>query len=137
MGLDNGLLIKKKDGTKIDFSIFPHELDSENFYEYNDNSMEVIYYRKCWGPRNEIIGKLMGPFDEEKYEYKVSFENLKEIYKIISHFNNKKVWENDGCSIWEYSEMRDKLDQDLTILEWLMDYMRAHDDLEVYFYDSY
>ena len=114
--------------------------DSSTEDEALKYSYEIFYFRKCWNIRHEIINAL-----NADYEYCgkawLTIEEVKKIWWAISEVNHKSAWD-DAESIWTWNEIKDKLDQTLLALEWLIGFMREHvgDKTPFYmveFYDSY
>lgn len=128
MGLDNGIILR---------DINPKELVVNkliNLDNLEDTSAEICYWRKCWGIRNAIVGKLHFNDNEES---KLDIEDIPVIIKILFDFYGQTEWEEDADSIWEWDEFKDTLRQQIFNLMWLYDYMLEHSDAEVIFYDSY
>ena len=137
MGLDNGLILHTREPIEI-----PEELhfnlsmgDEPLKYSY-----ELLYFRKCWNIRREIVRAL-----NAGYEYCgkawLTIDEVKQIWWAIHELNHKSAW-NDTDSIWTWDEIKDRLDRSLLVLEWLVNFMREHvGDKEpfymVEFYDSY
>lgn len=145
MGLDNGLTITTKHPENFIISKeFVWRDDGWSGVKCADGSgmiysREVCYWRKCWNIRGEIIEALGDRWDEDKYEFELTVEELKRIWKSINSLNKKKVWNNSELgSIWDYSDIRDVLDQDLINIEWLIEEKKKNPDgFRIYFYDSY
>lgn len=128
MGLDNGIILR---------DVNPKELVVNkliNLDNLEDTSAEICYWRKCWGIRNEIVGKLHFNDNEES---KLDAEDIPVIIKILFDFYGQTEWEEDADSIWEWDEFKDTLRQQIFNLMWLYDYMLEHSDAKVIFYDSY
>lgn len=137
MGLENGLTLYTRKPIEIpeefrfDFSIKEEPLK---------NSYEILYFRKCWNIRREIVHAL-----NADYEYCgkawLTIDEVKKIWWAISEVNHVSAWD-DADSIWTWDEIKDRLDQSLLALEWLISFMREHvGDKELFymveFYDSY
>ena len=112
MGLDNGIVIKNKDGTKE----------------------EICYWRKCWNIRRLIFDCI----DPNKllFEYSLSLGDLVDIYYALKTLN-KENWNENGGSIWEWEEIKKGLKRDIKELGKLIKRMKKEPELEVIFYDSY
>lgn len=136
MGLDNGIYIKKNDLTK---SINIEERFSTSYD--GDNSVDVTYWRKCWGLRNDIIKYLCNKYDANEYDigtFKLDIDDINKIISIISSWRNKKKWDSESNSIWTWKEIKDSLIQNLIDLTYLLVKMEDYPSgFEVYFYDSY
>lgn len=128
MGLDNGIILR---------DVNPKELVVNkliNLDNLEDTSAEICYWRKCWGIRNAIVEKLHFNDNEES---KLDVEDIPVIIKILFDFYGQTEWEENADSIWEWDEFKDTLRQQIFNLMWLYDYMLAHLDAEIIFYDSY
>ena len=137
MGLDNGLTLYTREPIEIpeDFR-FDFSIENEPLkYSY-----EILYFRKCWNIRREVVRAL-----NADYEYCgkawLTIDEVKKIWWAINEINHENVWES-GSSIWTYDEIKDNLDRSLLALEWLIGFMREHvgDKTPFYmveFYDSY
>lgn len=140
MGLDNGITIKKTNKTE--------RIGLDRFYnlEYDgSDSLEVCYWRKCWGLRNDIINYLSQVYgtSTEEYEWTLDRADIFNIIEIIKSWRNKKKWNAEGESIWTYKEMKEHLIKDIENLTYLYAKMESHyhdfleDEIKVVFYDSY
>ena len=137
MGLENGLILHTREPIEI-----PEELHFNLSMEDEPlkYSYELLYFRKCWNIRREVIRAL-----NASYEYCgkawLTIDEVKQIWWAIHELNHESAWEC-GSSIWMYDEIKDRLDRSLLALEWLVNFMREHvGDREpfymVEFYDSY
>ncbi len=113
MGLDNGIIIKNKNGIEKE---------------------EICYWRKCWNIRR-LIFECIDP-NKMLFEYSLSLDNLVDIYYALKTLN-KENWSENGGSIWEWEEIRKGLKRDIKTLNKLIKRMKKESDLEVIFYDSY
>ncbi len=132
MGLDNGIILKKS----IKEIKIPWYVSVD--YRSNNTKVEVCYWRKCWGIRGEILDI----FDEQDimsggYEYQIKSEHISKIVKVIKKYLNKKYWEENARSIWEYREYFPRNIQNIINLLWLKRYLKENPNVECYFYDSY
>lgn len=136
MGLDNGLTLitKKEVNEPLPFDVEGrfHPYFDGNEYEYN-----LCHWRKCDNIRDCIRETFYRPSDDVSMD-NMCIDDVKQVWHIINTLNKKKRWEQDD-SFWSYKEVRDMLDYDLLCIEWLIHYMRHHNDDEyrVVFYDSY
>ena len=112
MGLDNGIIIKYKNGIEE----------------------EICYWRKCWNIRKLIFDCIDS--NEMLFEYSLSLDDLVDIYNALKTLN-KENWSENGGSIWEWEEIRKGLKRDIKTLNKLIKRMKKEPDLEVIFYDSY
>lgn len=135
MGLDNGIVIKKI--TKEQINNIPKyiEVDTDD----KNNEVEIAYWRKCWGIRNEIKDALdmYDPEYETIYDKQIKNEDILLIIEILYKFLSEEYWELFSKSIWEYQEMKKNLVQQIMNLKWLYYFMQENDNIEVEFYDSY
>lgn len=128
MGLDNGIILRDVNSKEL---VVNKLINLDNL---EDTSVKICYWRKCWGIRNAIVGKLHFNDNEES---KLDVEDIPVIIKILFDFYGQTEWEEDADSIWEWDEFKDTLRQQIFNLMWLYDYMLEHSDAEVIFYDSY
>lgn len=138
MGLDNGIYLHTKKPikfpTEIDNYVWEFSTESDTFsYHY-----ELCYWRKCWNIRHEIGRALQAQSMEDVAKAWLTIADVKNIWRAIQQLYSKRAWES-GESIWTWSEIKDHLTRDLLILEWLISFMRQHEESEyiVEFYDSY
>lgn len=107
-----------------------------SFVYYNKyDEGEIIYWRKCWGLRGEVLEVLGGNTDG--YLYKVNREDIPVILKKMKSYFHPDYYEQNARSIWEYDEFFDNLMSSYMTLIWLYDYWSIHPEIEVEFYDSY
>lgn len=128
MGLDNGIILR---------DVNPKELIVNKLFNLDNlgnTSVEICYWRKCWGIRNAIVEKLHLNDGEES---KLDVEDIPVIIKILFDFYGQTEWEEDADSIWEWDEFKDTLRQQIFNLMWLYNYMLEYPNAEVIFYDSY
>lgn len=136
MGLDNGIFVKKNALTKLT------NIEERFSTSYDtDSSVDVTYWRKCWGLRNDIIEYLCNKYDVNEYDietFKLDIDDINKIISIVSSWRNKKKWNNESNSIWTWKEIKDSLVQNLIDLTYLLVKMEDYPGgFEVYFYDSY
>lgn len=129
MGLDNGFRLKYVDRTTI-----------PNFIHYKDdfmgeNEVELVYWRKCWGLREVVMGVLH--MTNTDYEKRVEAEDIPAILRALYPFLSKEYWEENADSIWTFEESISNFTQDILNLKWLKGYLEEHPNVECYFYDSY
>lgn len=131
MGLDNGFYVhglKRKD--------IPCFVELPFAFDHKDGSIEIAYFRKCWGLRNMICDVLHMPSD--CYEMHVDPEDLAAILRKMVPFFKKDYWEDEGDSIWTFDEAFEfTLLQQAINLKWLYSYMLEHPEVTCIFYDSY
>jgi len=138
LGLDNGFYVKsnKRKLTRADLPngiVYPFESD------YNDN-IEIIYHRKDWGWRNEIM-RTFGWGDKSETQYKFELEKPSDVLLLIeltAQWLDEERWENEGSSIWGYQETaRKHLITDISNLAIIYGWMLNNPDVYLEFYDSY
>lgn len=134
MGLDNGIEIKMSKATEM--------LSLDSFYNVpytGANFLEVCYWRKCWGLRNDIVRYLNNKYntDQDTLEWKLDVADIKAIIEIVKSWRNKKKWNNESRSIWTYKEMKEHLIEDIENLTYLYSKMEHYNIPDVTFYDSY
>ena len=105
---------------------------------------EVVYWRKCWGIRNEMVAHLNNKYktdDRDEYKWSLDTEDCYCLIEILREYDNKDVWDNEGRSIWDYEDdhMHDHLLADIHTLHEIIRLLQDNNPrvLEVYFYDSY
>lgn len=101
MGLDNMFFIREKE-THIEVDL---EEAVPNFLHFMDgaNTHDIMYMRKYWGVRNEIMDFLEAK--DMDYEIPVPPEKVNGIIDILWKFTDKTYFENNGgSSIWEWGE---------------------------------
>ena len=129
IGLDNGIVLNKPT------SVIPFYVKVDDWVP-SQNSVEICYWRKCWGIRNKILC-LFPEAEPNDSCINLTPEHIRAIRKIIRFFMNRKKWEEDGMSIWTYSEIRPRLFKHWFALLWLEHYLKKNPDAEAYFYDSW
>ena len=130
MGLDNGITVKNVTRKQLPpFIIYPFEVD------FNDNVVDICYWRKWWGLRNDIVNLIH--MDFETYDKRLTCADVADISKLIwSYLISNDIEELDH-GYWEEESVRRTARINLWNLFWLRVYMRLHPNAEVYFYDSY
>lgn len=129
MGLDNGFIcknIKREDA--------PSWVKPTWGWEEGCSGCELVYFRKHWGIRGEILAKLHG---NDCLNTSVDAEDIIPIVKILMKYLDKEYYDDNARSIWEYDEAHDQIQESIINLIWLKMYMESHPEVECYFYDSY
>ena len=130
MGLDNGIVLETNSYVNYPFWV--------KFFDYSKESIEVCYWRKCWGIRNDIISVFEDrPDFKETYQYKVYLEDMDRILYVLRYYMNASNWKVYGHSIFTYKEYWKHLLQQYINCHWLKRYMKRNPKAEVYFYDCY
>ena len=138
MGLDNGFIVKSNK-RQITRSLLPAGIIYP-FDEDYEEGPEVIYHRKDWGWRNDIM-RTFGWWDTSVDQYKFELESPTDVLTLIeltAGWLDKERWENEGNSIWGYeSSARKHLIEDISNLAILYGWMLNNPDVYLEFYDSY
>lgn len=135
MGLDNGIIVRS-DHRKITRDILPSELVYPWDRKFDSEGVEILYWRKNWGLRNEVIHTF--PQCEDNFGYLIETSTqVFDLIKIIVSFMNKEKWEEDGESIWDYDEILPILQQNIINLAMIAAFMKNNPDVYLLFYDSY
>lgn len=135
MGLDNGICVKRTPFTNQieELKVFNYNWDKELKYD-----PEIVYYRKCWNVRNDIL-YIIGQRWTDEYEVSLTPVDIDNIIELLQSYN-KDNWQESGGSIWEWDDgewsYSKKIKQDIEKLRLLRKLMDKY-NLEVYFYDSY
>lgn len=147
MGLDNGIVLKAKEDISVPSELMLTKYDvcgrfnSDDIGEPldiipKDELVEICYWRKCWGIRNEIV-YCLGKYNlGAEYAYKIPFDTIDEVCDIINKFTKEYYYNMYARSIWDWDEMVDKLKLQITRLEWCKRLLKE-DKIELEFYDSY
>lgn len=135
MGLDNGFIVKSTK-RKISIDDLPEGIVLPFAGSYNEEGEEIVYWRKNWGLRN-VIRQLLN-MREEQYVYEIdSYRQILDIVEVIFNFKNKRIWEDEGGSIWSYEEIEPILQRDIINLILMVPFMQKNPDVYIEFYDSY
>lgn len=164
MGLDNGVVVKFKYKGKylhipneilhnVEWSYMTPEkirINEDSFKEEPCLNCELVYWRKWWGPRDEVMRVFRSKynFEDEPYTINLDREDLQSIIEVLQDFNSAENWTDDGGSpVWAYEEdgIKEQIDADIQTLKDLRRFMKTdlykemteRDEIEVYFYDSY
>lgn len=131
MGLDNGIVLRN-----IKREDVPTWVKLPLGWDNRSEHQDVVYFRKYWGIRGEILAKLhVSKLNDSVIP--VDAEDVIPIAKILMKYLDKEYYDDNADSIWEYSEAHDHIQESIVNLMWLKTYMESHPDAEVYFYDSY
>ncbi len=103
--------------------------------DYN-NEVEIVYWRKNWGLRNEIVEYFGGTGDEYAYNIDTP-EQVITLIELIAHWLDEEHWTDDARSIWTYKEIRPVLIQNIINLSMIYTFMIENPDVYLEFYDSY
>ena len=131
MGLDNGICVKR---TAVTEKIPEMALFEDDWIREQKTDYEVCYWRKCWNVRCIILDVVSNRFFDS-YRILLTVADVDRIAEALGTLNDEN-WEDEGSSIWEFDEMKDNLETQISNLGVLKRLMQEH-ELEVYFYDSY
>ena len=137
MGLDNGVIVRSTH-RKLTRAMLPEELIYPFDKDYEDDGIEILYWRKNWGLRDAVVHTFPTE-DDNNYCYHL-IETPQQVFKlihIIVSFMNKETWEEDGNSIWDYEEILPILEQNVINLAIIAGFMQNNSDVYLIFYDSY
>lgn len=147
MGLDNGIVLKiLKEDVRAKCPELHYDLVSKSVWtcdelQYSEErtSYEIVYFRKCWGIRDEFIKCLQG--DDDTYEYILDNDSIAKFISILEKYTNKEYYDVHADSIWEYENICDTLFEAIDKLKWLlsckMELESNNINYKIYFYDSY
>lgn len=137
MGLDNGIFITNIKKEEIPPFVEYEESTWHTGYEESDIKycIDIAYWRKCWGIRNEIVRRLHIGDNET---YKLDSEDITVIIRILKKFMSKESWDdNEASTIWEFEQQFDNMLSILVNLKWLESYKKSNPMIECWFYDSF
>lgn len=138
MGLDNGVMFKIKN--KEAFGEIPVWIKREAWEEEHNYDYEILYWRKCWNVRQEILTYLAA--DDDEYEWNLDLNDMKNIIKILKGMYKEGPWSADyeySMTIWDWDEVKYNYPRNLRyakrVMRWLA--TKPIDSYTIYFYDSY
>lgn len=132
MGLDNGISINTKyrgENLNLPWYVEMGEFD------------DICYWRKCWGIRDDIVRLLH--MDGKGGTCNLEAEDIPAIIRVIEKYitGGQAYWDEAGHSIWEFSEIKENLLQNVGNLLWLKEELERREAEGItdfaYFYDSY
>ena len=130
MGLDNGIYIKGY--KKKPFYV------KDDFYDQS-NQIDLAYWRKYWGLRNDIINIIYENYYGNDSEVLLSENQIKKIRILIMEITFSKKRYLESCSgYWDYniySVLRGI--RQMINLTWAARQVRKNPEVEVIWYDSY
>ena len=137
LGLDNGIYVKSNK-RKITREMLPSSIIYPFEKDYSGN-VEIVYWRKCWGMRNEVMNSFgWHSSDPEQYIFDIdTHEQVLRLIEIIASWINEDRWNEEADSIWDYDEMREILIQNIVNLSMIYIFMATNPDIYLEFYDSY
>ncbi len=133
MGLDNGIYVvsNKREITK---DMLPNIISYPWSSDYKP--VEIAYFRKYWGMRNEILREFQET-DKEGYTLIETPDQVKKLIGILGSWLNKEKWDTEGDSIWEYEDAAGNIIQVIINLAAVYAFMVNNPDVYLKFYDSY
>lgn len=130
MGLDNGIYIKGY--RKKPFYV------KDDLYDQS-NQIDLAYWRKYWGLRNDIINIIYENYYGNDSEVLLSENQIKKIRNLIMEITFSKKRYLESCSgYWDYniySVLRGI--RQIINLTWAARQVRKNPEVEVFWYDSY
>ena len=130
MGLDNGIYIKGY--RKKPFYV------KDDLYDQS-NQIDLAYWRKYWGLRNDIINIIYENYYGNDSEVLLSENQIKKIRTLIMEITFSKKRYLESCSgYWDYniySVLRGI--RQMINLTWAARQVRKNPEVEVIWYDSY
>lgn len=130
MGLDNGIYIKGY--RKKPFYV------KDDLYDQS-NQIDLAYWRKYWGLRNDIINIIYENYYGNDSEVLLSENQIKKIRNLIMEITFSKKRYLESCSgYWDYniySVLRGI--RQIINLTWAARQVRKNPKVEVIWYDSY
>lgn len=130
MGLDNGIYIKGY--RRKPFYV------KDDLYEQS-NQIDLAYWRKYWGLRNDIINIIYENYYGNDSEVLLSENQIKKIRNLIMEITFSKKRYLESCSgYWDYniySVLRGI--RQMINLTWAARQVRNNPEVEVFWYDSY
>ena len=130
MGLDNGIYIKGY--RKKPFYV------KDDLYDQS-NQIDLAYWRKYWGLRNDIINIIYENYYGNDSEVLLSENQIKKIRNLIMEITFSKKRYLESCSgYWDYniySVLRGI--RQIINLTWAARQVRKNPEVKVFWYDSY
>ena len=130
MGLDNGIYIKVY--RKKPFYV------KDDLYDQS-NQIDLAYWRKYWGLRNDIINIIYENYYGNDSEVLLSENQIKKIRNLIMEITFSKKRYLESCSgYWDYNiySVLQGIRQMIN-LTWAARQVRKNPEVEVFWYDSY
>ena len=135
MGLDNGFIVKSN-RRKLTRAMLPENINYP-FSEDYDGEIEIVYKRKCWGLRHDIMTTFAWN-SENKTSFQIETpEKILILIELFARWLDEERWENEGSSIWEYKNIHDSLISDIINFAIIYTFMDKNPDIYLEFYDSY
>ena len=128
MGLDNGVIVRSTH-RKLTRAMLPEELIYPFDKDYEDDGIEILYWRKNRGLRNAVVNTFPIEDESDCYYLIETSQQVFELIRIIVSFMNKETWEEDGNSIWDYDEILPILQRDIINLAIIASFMKNNPDV--------
>lgn len=139
MGLDNGFYVKSN-RRAITREMLPAGIQYPFDKDYEDGAVEIVYHRKDWGWRNDIMntfGWHNNLEDQWKFELDTP-EQVMTLIELTAKWMDEERWEDEGNSIWEYNPTaRRHLVEDICNFTLIYGFMLTNPDVYLEFYDSF
>ena len=142
MGLDNYLYLARKGTEEKDetFEILEELYDREGYittaYSYANDIGELLYFRKYWHLRNEIINGIFGGENKECL-YIFDQEKLEQLQKILI----EQITYPTSEGVWEAAQATYRKAEALAMVSLLLEDIRNEvldlDEFSIVFLDSY
>ena len=139
MGLDNGVVLRITNKEK--FGDLPKWFAKTT--QYDENTYEVMYWRKCYNIRDVIFQHLhennIKTVDDCSEDMSMSLDVFWELCNKLERCYNPKWWKEHDETIWSYNDIaktyKTALAEARRVVGWLED--KDPDAYEIIFYDSY
>lgn len=142
MGLDNSLYLARKGTEEKDetLEILKELYDREGYittaYPYDSDISELLYFRKYWHLRNEIINGIFGGENKEGL-YIFDQEKLEQLQKILV----EQITYPTSEGVWEAAQATYRKAKALAIVSLLLEDIRNEvfdlDEFSIVWMDSY
>ena len=138
MGLDNGINLKLLD--KDAFGKFPKWFKRSDWEEQHGLDYEIMYWRKCWNVRYEMLSYI-GASDDE-CQWNLDLNDMTEIFKLLKTMYKPLLWQADydgHMTIWSWDDVKYRYRRELRYMKRIMKWLKTKPlgSYEIYFYDSY
>ena len=133
MGLDNGIYVRSRTRT-LTREDLPSTIEMIECSWPEGTDLEIIYWRKYWGLRNEVCSSF--PYDDDHIIFNTP-EEVKDLIKIICSWIDPERWENEGDSIFSFDRALPNLARSVINLYAICEFMETNPDIYLEFYDSY
>lgn len=131
MGLDNGIMMRRRDGKPMKW------IQSLRLFSFYNQEVDLAYWRRCWGLRREIMAVA---HCKDGDDTELSVKNLTDILRLIRIYHFDETAWCDACNdYWEYTKHVRRNGWRFCINLWLARFLIKFfpQVYQVYFYDSY